>query len=325
MSLMFGMRFDLRNPAIAGTTAADRYAAMLDIAEWADGLGCLMIALSEHHGSTDGYLPSPLPMAAAVAARTKQLRISIAALIAPLYDPLRLAEDLLVLDHLSHGRIDLILGGGYVPAEFELLGVPMNERVRRLIEVVETIRGAFTGEPFDFRGRQVKLTPEPYGAGPSLTLGGSSEGAARRAARLGISFLPSVPEVWDFYRDEVRAAGRDDPGPSPIGENRIVALAEDADRGWAQMAPYFQHEMNAYGEWQKASGIASPYFVVESLDELRATGLYAVLTPDEYVAELEAAPFPFAFLHPMCGGDADRPGLVEPAAVRARGDAEVFE
>jgi alkanesulfonate monooxygenase SsuD/methylene tetrahydromethanopterin reductase-like flavin-dependent oxidoreductase (luciferase family) len=302
MSVMFAMRFDLRNPAIADTSMADRYAALLEMAEWADRLGCVSLIVSEHHGSDDGYLPSPLTMVAAMAARTEHVRLGVAALIAPFYDSLRLAEDLLVLDHLSKGRIDLVLANGYVPDEFDMLGVPMNERARRLTEVVQTIQGAFSGQPFEHRGRTVRLTPEPYGAGPSITLGGSSEAAARRAARLGIGFLPSVPAVWDYFRDESIAQGQADPGDCPIGENRIVALAEDTERGWMQLAPYFRHEMDSYGAWQQASGIASPYFAVKDLDELRATGLYAVLTPDEYVAELKAAVFPFALLHPMCGG-----------------------
>jgi len=72
--MMFAMRFDFRNPAFAGTTMADRYAAALDMAEWADELGCVMITVSEHHGSPDGYLPSPIPMLAAMAARTKNVR-----------------------------------------------------------------------------------------------------------------------------------------------------------------------------------------------------------------------------------------------------------
>jgi alkanesulfonate monooxygenase SsuD/methylene tetrahydromethanopterin reductase-like flavin-dependent oxidoreductase (luciferase family) len=71
---MFGLRFDLRNPEIAGTTMAERYAAALDIVEWADDLGCLSVAVSEHHGSPDGYLPSPIPMLAAMAARTTSVR-----------------------------------------------------------------------------------------------------------------------------------------------------------------------------------------------------------------------------------------------------------
>ena len=92
MSLMFGLRFDFRNPAFAGTTPADRYAAALDMAEWADGIGGVVIAVSEHHGSADGYVPSPLPIVAAMAARTTNVRFSVAALIAPFYDPLRVAE-----------------------------------------------------------------------------------------------------------------------------------------------------------------------------------------------------------------------------------------
>jgi len=303
LSAFFGLRFDFRNPDFAGTTAADRYAAALDMAAWADGLGCLSIAVSEHHGSSDGYLPSPLPMLGAMAARTENVRFMVAALIAPFHDPLRLAEDLIVLDHLSRGRVDLVVAGGYVHEEFEMFGVPIGERGRRVTETVATLKAAFTGEPFEFRGRTVHVTPGPYRpGGPSISLGGSSEPAARRAARIADGFIPSVPEVWDFYRDEVVKLGRPDPGPSPIGENRTVALAEDVERGWDQMGPYFLHETNAYGAWQAQDDLASPYRTVKDIDELRAKGAYAVLTPDQMVEELQGAPFPFAFLHPMCGG-----------------------
>jgi len=303
MSLLFGLRFDYRNPAFAGVTTADRYAAGLDMAEWADGLGCLTLGVSEHHGSPDGYLPSPLPMLAAMAARTKSSRLMVAALIAPFYEPLRLAEDLVVLDNLSRGRIDLVVAGGYVSDEFAMLGIPMNERGRRVTEAVTTLRAAMSGEPFEFRGRIVQVTPPPFSPdGPSITLGGSSEVAARRAARLDCGFLPSVPEVWDFYRDEVQQLGRPDPGPSPIGPNRTIALAEDVEQGWEQHGPYFLHESNAYGAWAAVNDGASPYRAAGSVDELRTTGAYAVLTPDQYVEELRAAPFPFAMLHPMCGG-----------------------
>src|SRR5690349_19139755 len=101
------MRFDLRNPAIADTHLADRYAATLEMAEWAEQHGCLAISLSEHHSSDDGYLPSPLVMASAIAARTRSMAIAINALIAPFYDPLRLAEDVAVVDQISRGRIAL--------------------------------------------------------------------------------------------------------------------------------------------------------------------------------------------------------------------------
>jgi alkanesulfonate monooxygenase SsuD/methylene tetrahydromethanopterin reductase-like flavin-dependent oxidoreductase (luciferase family) len=303
VSVPFGLRFDFRNPPFARTTPADRYQAALEMVEWADRLGCVTIGISEHHGSPDGYLPSPLTMTAAMVARTTSVRFMIAALLAPFYDPLRLAEDLVVLDHLSKGRVDVVVAGGYVRDEFAMFGVPIAERATRVTEVVATLKSAFAGEPFEYRGRTVHVTPGPYrDDGPSLLLGGSSEGAARRAARIADGFLPSVPEVWEFYRDEVQRLGRPDPGPSPIGQNRTVALAHDVDQGWEEMGPYFLHEANAYGTWQAQEGVASPYRSAAGREELRASGQYVVMTPDQYVEELRAAPFAFAFFHPLCGG-----------------------
>ncbi len=301
--MLFGMRFDFRNPAFAGTSVADRYAAALEMAQWADELGCVSIAVSEHHGSPDEYLPSPVPMLAAMAARTGNVRFMVAALIAPFYDPLRLAEDLLVLDNLSRGRVDLIVAGGYVREEFAMYGIPMAERAERVTALVATLKDAFTGEPFEYRGRTVHLTPAPFRpGGPAIILGGSSEAAARRAARIANGFLPSVPDVWDFYRDEVKRLGRPDPGPCPVPSNEVVALAEDPEAGWAAMAPYFLHEMNAYGTWQAQEGVATPYRRTENTEALRASGQYRVVTPEQFVTEQRAATFPFAMLHPLCGG-----------------------
>ena len=87
-----------------------------------------------------------------------------------------------------------------------------------------------------------------------------------------------------------------------IGENRVVALAEDPEQGWSAMAPYFLHETNAYGAWQAQDGIASPFHTVGDIDQLRASGQYCVLTPDQFIEEQKNAVFPFAFFHPLCGG-----------------------
>lgn len=301
--MLFALRFDFRNPDFAGTSMADRYAAALDMAEWADDLGCVSIAVSEHHGSPDGYLPSPLPMVAAMAARTTNVRFMVAALIAPFYDPIRLAEDMVVLDNLSKGRVDLIVAGGYVAPEFAMHGVPMSERASRVTETITTLKAAFRGEPFTYRDRTVQITPAPYRAGgPGLLLGGSSEPAARRAARIADGFIPSMPEVWEFYRDEVQTLGRPDPGPSPISTNQVIALAADPEVGWKEMAPFYLHETNAYGEWNDTAGLDSPYATCRSVDELRETGQYRVLSPAQLIAEQQTAPFAFAMFHPMCGG-----------------------
>ncbi len=301
--MFFGLRFDFRNPDLGGVSTADRYAAALEMVEWADRLGGMTVAVSEHHGSDDGYLPSPLVMLSAMAARTTNVRFMVAALITSFYDPIRLAEDLVVLDNISRGRVDLVLGSGYVPSEFEMYGVPSSERAARLKETLQTLQAAFTGEPFEYRGRTVRVTPAPDRAGgPGLMLGGSSEVAARRAARLGVGFIPVSAEVWEFYRDEVQQLGGADPGESIVGENYTLALFDDVERGWEQLGPYFLHETNAYGAWQQESSAHAPFHVAADVDELRARGTHRIVTPDEFIVEMKAAPFPFQIFHPMCGG-----------------------
>jgi hypothetical protein len=114
--------------------------------------------------------------------------------------------------------------------------------------------------------------------------------------------MPSDPAVWDPYRDEVQKLGRPDPGPCPTGPTTVVALAEDAEEGWKRMAPFFLHEMNAYGLWQAQDDVASPYRTVAESSELRATGRYRVLTPAQFLAEERAEPQGFVMLHPLCGG-----------------------
>ncbi len=285
---------------------AERYRAALDMAVWADRLGFVVVVVSEHHGAADGYLPSPLPMAAAIASRTERIRIQVAALIASFHDPLRLAEDVAVVDLIANGRLDIVIANGYVPDEFEMFGAPIDERVKRTVEIVRTLKDAWTGEPFEFRGRTVCVTPAPcQPGGPGITLGGSSEAAARRAARIGDGFMPSTPEVWSFYRDEMLALGKPDPGSGYPADTGMFHLAHDRDKGWAQIAPYAMHEVNMYGEWMRRGGVGAMggYEPISDPDALRETGQYRVLTPDDFVAELEEkGPFGFAMFHPMMGG-----------------------
>lgn len=299
----FSLRFDFRNPAFAGVHMADRYAAALDMAQWADENGCANIVVSEHHGAKDGYLPSPAVMLAAMAARTRSIRFSIGALIAPFHDPLRIAEDLCVLDNLARGRLDIVVAGGYAHEEFEMFGIELRERPKRVTETVETLRAAFSGQPFSYRGRNVQVTPPSNRPGrPLVLMGGASEPAARRAARIGDGFVPSTPDVWEFYRDEVIALGRADPGPCPFPIVKVTALADDAEAGWRELASYFLYETNAYGQWQAQDDISSPYRTRSGTEELRAAGNYEVLSPDALIAQLRAMPIASVSFHPMCGG-----------------------
>ena len=302
----FALRFDLRNPPLAGTSMQERYQAALDMTEWADRLGFVSVTLSEHHGSDDGYLPSPVAMAAAIAARTQTIRITIAALVAAFHDPLRLAEDIAVVDLVSGGRLDVVITNGYVAREFAMFDQPLSERARRTGEMVETLRRAWSGEPFEFRGRAARVMPTPaQPGGPRILLGGSSEAAARRAARIGDGFIPSTPEVWKYYRDELVNLGRPDPGPYRGGDTGFFHLASDPDDGWRRIGPYAMHEANSYGQWMADGGVgaAGGYVPMTDLEALRASGQYRVMTPAELVAHLhDQGPHGVAAFHPMMGG-----------------------
>ena len=115
MAALAGLRFDLRVPSFARTTVERQYAACLDMCEWADGLGFDAIAISEHHGVADGYMSSPATLAAAIAARTKRVRINIAAVLVPLHDPLRLAEQLAAAAIVADGRLSVVAAWAIAP------------------------------------------------------------------------------------------------------------------------------------------------------------------------------------------------------------------
>ena len=127
---MFTMRFDMRAP-VGGAATTDLYAAAIEMAAWSETRGCVAAIISEHHTSEDGYLPSPMLLASAIAARTDHLFISIAAALLPFYDPIRLAEDMNVLDIISSGRVSYVFGIGYRAEEFEQYGLDMKQRGRK--------------------------------------------------------------------------------------------------------------------------------------------------------------------------------------------------
>jgi alkanesulfonate monooxygenase SsuD/methylene tetrahydromethanopterin reductase-like flavin-dependent oxidoreductase (luciferase family) len=303
------LRYDLRAPAF-GAPAAALYAAALEQSAFGDAHGFDSVQLSEHHGSDDGYLPSPLVLAAAIAGRTRRIRLEISALILPLHDPLRVAEDVAVLDLASGGRVDLVIGAGYVPAEFEMFEREIRDRPRLVEEGMEALVRAWTGEPFEYRGRTVRVTPRPHQRPrPTLALGGSSPAAARRAARLADRFVPALPHLWKPYRAERERLGLPVPPGGRVGP-LFLHVSEDPDRAWVEIAPHALHEVNAYGRWMTAAGSAGPYRrggdpggPTEDAEALRASGLYRVLTPDACVAlAAELGEHGTLLLHPLMGG-----------------------
>src|SRR4029077_13265222 len=127
--MMFTLRFDMRAPSWA-TPAGDLYGAAIDMCAWSETRGAVLTVLSEHHGAEDGHLPAPLMLASAIAARTRSLAILVAAVTIPLWDPVRLAEEMSVLDLISRGRVSYAFGVGHRSQEYDHFGIDMATRGR---------------------------------------------------------------------------------------------------------------------------------------------------------------------------------------------------
>jgi alkanesulfonate monooxygenase SsuD/methylene tetrahydromethanopterin reductase-like flavin-dependent oxidoreductase (luciferase family) len=210
-----------------------------------------------------------------------------------------------VVDVISGGRLLPILSGGYVAREFEQFGRKLADRASYMDEIVPFLQQAWTGEPFAWRGRTVRVTPRPVQRPrPPIWLGGSSAAAARRAARLADGFSPTVPAYHDIYRAELRRLGKPDPGPLPPGlPHTFIHVSDDPEAAWKRIAPHALHEMNSYGQWIRDAGTDAPYQPVDSLEALRATGQYAVYRPQELVERLRAlGPGASLTLNPLMGG-----------------------
>jgi alkanesulfonate monooxygenase SsuD/methylene tetrahydromethanopterin reductase-like flavin-dependent oxidoreductase (luciferase family) len=298
------LSYDMRAPDF-GAKARDLYAAALDQAQWADELGFQCIGLGEHHAAPDGYNPSPLVLAAALGARTRRIALRTSVLLAPLYDPVKLAEDAAVTQLACGGRLLLGIGGGYRPSEFEMFGKALGDRWDAVGDTIAFLRQAWTGLPFEWRGRRCHVTPRPDPP-PPILLGGGSPAAARRAARIADGWFPPLePRLWEPYRQECLALRKPDPGPYPRQGPIFLWISRDPERDRARLAPHVLHQLRSYREWTiEAFGrAAGPY--AKGIDEatLWQGDAYRVLTPEqtlELAAKLGA--HSVFYLNPLLAG-----------------------
>jgi alkanesulfonate monooxygenase SsuD/methylene tetrahydromethanopterin reductase-like flavin-dependent oxidoreductase (luciferase family) len=300
------VRFNQVQPGLDPGAMADRYQASLDMAAYADLHGFDLVTLEEHHGADDGWSPSPLVSAGLVFGRCPRIQVVIMALLLPLHDPVRLAEDIAVLDLASGGRLSIVGGLGYRPEEYELLGKSWADRGRLMDEAVDTLLKAWTGEPFEYRGAKVRVTPIPSTRPhPNLSIGGTSKPSARRAARFGLPLATAayLPELEAYYYEQCREAGTEGFCSMPPGKFSATYVAEDPDRAWTEVGPYMLHEATVYANWQTPDIHSAVHSHAQTTDELRAEGIYEILTPDECVAPADDAGVAAMFaLHPLVGG-----------------------
>ena len=233
---------------------SELYAEALELVSLAEQQGYDSAWLTEHHFFDDAYMSSLLPTAAAMAARTSTIKIGTGILLAPLYEPVRLAEDAATVDLISNERLILGLGQGWREEEFEALRVPLDERHLRLEDTVRVLRESWGpdlargGDTIGYPG--VYVTPKPgRDGGVPIWIGAFAERAIRRAARIGDGFLAAevTPAAYAkqvaFVREELERSDRD-----PDDFTYAVALPTLA---WTDGDPWKRVKDQRYYLWWK--------------------------------------------------------------------------
>ncbi|KQY54314.1 MULTISPECIES: LLM class flavin-dependent oxidoreductase [unclassified Nocardioides] len=302
------LRFTFALPDPDPVQQSHVFRAALEMAQFADTKGVDLISLDEHHSSGFGWSSNPILTGGMILASTERIRVGVAAALGPLWDPIRLAEDLAVVDQVSGGRMSVTLGLGYRPVEYAAMGKDYSQRGKLMDQLLETLLKAWTGEPFDHNGTTVAITPRPLTQPhPFIMVGGSAKATARRAVRfrLPLQIPDHLPDLLAHYEELCRAEGIE-PVANMVAAHRpgMVILHEDPERAWSQLGRHLMWEAVEYGAWA-ASDMKSVMHVrgVRSIEDVRASGRYRVLTPEELLAELaEQGPEASVTLHPLVGG-----------------------
>jgi alkanesulfonate monooxygenase SsuD/methylene tetrahydromethanopterin reductase-like flavin-dependent oxidoreductase (luciferase family) len=304
MALTTALRLNMTNVQNPAVDHSARYQAALDMAEYADKHHFSIVNCEEHHVAQNGWLPSPLMMAAAIAGRTQNIGINVTALLVTLYDPIRLAEDIAVLDNLSNGRFNFVAGLGYRPEEYHAVGRDWEKRGQLMDECLEILIKAWGSESFEYKGAMINVTPKPKTKPhPFFFVGGMSAVAAKRAARFGLPFYPPMhlPEVEKIYLDEMKKKGKKGFVYYPKQGSTMTFIHEDPDSAWMEFTPYLLNETTEYSSWKK-EGVPRPNEnTANTLEELKTEKKYEIVTPQQCIDNIRNGRNTLVF-NPLVGG-----------------------
>jgi alkanesulfonate monooxygenase SsuD/methylene tetrahydromethanopterin reductase-like flavin-dependent oxidoreductase (luciferase family) len=292
--LLTVLRFNFASPQGAPRTQGKLISAALELAQWGESRGITMVSVDEHHATGHGWSCNPIMAAAMVLARTERLIASVDCALGPLWNPVRLAEDIALVDNMSRGRLHTTVGLGYRTVEYETLGVDFSQRGKLMDGLVERMLSVWS---------DAGTWTRPH---PPLYVGGGARATARRAARFGLplSLADYLPDIDAYYRELCATAGMTPfvimPGPINRG---MIYLHEDPDRAWSELGDHILWEAVTYGEWSTDERSLMHLPGVQTLDEVKASGRYRFLTPDQLIAEVrDAKHYGPLVLHPLVGG-----------------------
>ena len=182
-------------PSPLGAPSAEVYSRALEVALVAEKLGFHSVWMAEHHFSNYGYLPRPLVMASYVAAKTKRIRVGTGVIVLPLHHPLIVAEEVAMVDILSNGRLEVGLGRGYQPYEFDRFDQKLSESRERWNESIDILQKAWTSDVFSHQGKyyqfdETTVLPTPLQKPhPPIWMVAQSEQSIVNAASRGFNVL----------------------------------------------------------------------------------------------------------------------------------------
>lgn len=224
----------------SGLPLSRHFEERLKLIEAYDRAGYYAYHLAEHHNTPLGYAPSPSVFLAAVAQRTRRIRLGALVYILPAHHPLRLAEEICMLDHLSRGRLEVGVGRGASPHELAYFGVDPEQAPAMYVEAYNVIRQALTASEVNFSGKYYRFENVPIEMRPAqlphppfwyaVPVPDGAAWPAQNALHIVCAGpLPHVRAITDRYRAEWAAAGNASDNIPLLGINRFV-VAADTDR-----------------------------------------------------------------------------------------------
>jgi alkanesulfonate monooxygenase SsuD/methylene tetrahydromethanopterin reductase-like flavin-dependent oxidoreductase (luciferase family) len=302
------LRFNFATPEGNPASQRDMITAAVEMANWADTRGVAAVSVDEHHLTGHGWSSNPVMAAAMILHRTANIFVSIDCALGPLWNPIRLAEDIAFVDAISGGRLSTTIGLGYRPVEYEAIGADFSQRGKLMDQLLERMLAAWSGTPLIASDPNSVIRQSTWSQPhPPVFIGGSVRATARRAVRfrLGLSLASHLPDIAEYYGQLCAEAGCNPMLIMPARVNRgMIYLHEDPDKAWAELGHHILWEAVTYGAWTQGEAVSSMHLPgVRDLDAVRASGLYRFLTPQELVDEVRDDPdYGPVVLHPLVGG-----------------------
>ena len=288
----------------SGLPQAEHYETRLKLVEALDRLGFDSYHTAEHHGTNLGFAPSPSVYLSAVAQRTKRLKFGPLVYLPALYHPMRLAEEICMLDQMSHGRLQVGMGAGAVWIEQALYDIDPASVRERYVEARDIVLQALTSDEVNFKGKYYTVDAfpmvlKPYQKPrPPLWYGIGSPDSAVWCAANDVNVVSMMGGKiargpFDRYREEWDKAGKAAADLPVLGLNRHIVVADTDEEAIRIARPAYAKWRNSFSWLWDLKGVPFPFPYPETLDAHMAAGFSIAGSPatvrDTLARDLELA------------------------------------